>query len=200
MPIQESESAGVEALPKSDEDLAREANAENLDAFEELVLRRRSGLVRFLAGFTQSTSDAEDLTQETFLRAYRRLDLYDPEKPFLPWLYVIARRLALNYFRKRARQRETNLQEGEGKLQGEDSTHDDLDSLWKAASMLLSPDSYTAMRLHYGEDMPLKEIAQVLQKSLTATKVMLFRARKLLAEKVDSETYEPKAHAGDMPQ
>ena len=43
--------------------------------------------------------------------------------------------------------------------------------------------------------MPVKEIAHVLQKSRTATKVMLFRARRILAEKLDSETYEQKAEA-----
>ena len=97
------QSASTHATPlsKPDEDLAREAAADDMDAFEELVRRRRSGLVRFLASFTQSAADADDLVQETFLRAYRNLANYDPRKPFLPWLYVIARRLAINLFRKR---------------------------------------------------------------------------------------------------
>ena len=166
-----------------------------MDAFEELVRRRRSGLVRFLASFTQSAADAEDLVQETFLRVYRNLPRYDPRKPFLTWLYVIARRLAINLLRNRERRGENHLHEEDAELSRENSTNDDSSSLWTSARKLLSPDAFTAIRLHYAEDMPVKEIAQVLQKSVTATKVMLFRARRNLAEKLDSETYEPKAEA-----
>ena len=109
MSAHEFASTHATPLSKPDEDLAREAAADDMDAFEELVRRRRSGLVRFLTSFTQSAADADDLVQETFLRAYRNLANYDPRKPFLPWLYVIARRLAINLFRKRERQRETTL-------------------------------------------------------------------------------------------
>ena len=195
MSARESASTHATPLSKTDEDLAREASGGDMDAFEELVRRRRSGLVRFLASFTQSAADAEDLVQETFLRAYRNLANYDPRKPVRPWLYVIARRLAINLFRKRERQRETTLPQEGKELQGENPFADELGSLWNGASKLLSPDAFTAIRLHYAEDMPVKEIAQVLQKSVTATKVMLFRARRILAEKLDSETYEPKAEA-----
>ena len=55
------------SLPKTDEELARKATAGDMDAFEELVRRRSEGLVRFLASFSQSAADAEDLAQETFL-------------------------------------------------------------------------------------------------------------------------------------
>jgi hypothetical protein len=68
---------------KTDEDLAREAADGDVDAFEEIVRRRREGLVRFLTSFTESAVDAEDLVQETFLRVYRNLSRYDPRKPFL---------------------------------------------------------------------------------------------------------------------
>ena len=192
MSARESASTHATPLSKTDEDLAREAAAGEMYSFEELVRRRRSELVRFLASFTQSAAAAEDLVQETFLRAYRNLANYDPRKPVRPWLYLIARRLAINLFRKRERQRETTLQEGK-ELQGENPFADELGSLWNGARKLLSPDAFTAIRLHYAEDMPVKEIAQVLQKSVTATKVMLFRARRILAQKLDSGTYEPKA-------
>ena len=49
------------SLPKTDEEIAGKAAAGDLNAFEELVRRRRKGLVRFLASFSESASDAEDL-------------------------------------------------------------------------------------------------------------------------------------------
>ena len=178
--------------PKTDEELARKAAAGDLDAFEELVRRRRKGLVRFLASFSESAFDAEDLAQETFLRAYRNLSRYDPRKPFLTWLYVIARRLAINFKRNRSRRGESPLFEGETELPGNEcATPSDSGSLWASASKLLSPDAFMALRLHYGESMPVKEIAEVLGKSTTGTKVLLFRARRSLADKMNPQTYEP---------
>ena len=178
--------------PKTDEELARKAAAGDLDAFEELVRRRRKGLVRFLTSFSQSASDAEDLAQETFLRAYRNLSRYDPRKPFLTWLYVIARRLAINFKRNRLRRGESPLPEGETEIpRNEGAPFPDSDSLWVSASKLLSPDAFMALRLHYGESMPVKEIAEVLGKSTTGTKVLLFRARRSLADKMNPQTYEP---------
>jgi len=163
-----------------------------MDAFEELVRRRRQGLVRFLASFSQSASDAEDLAQETFLRAYRNLSRYDPRKPFLTWLYVIARRLAINFKRNRLRRGESPLLEGETEIpRNERAPFSDSCSLWASASKILSPDAFMALRLHYGENMPVKEIAEVLGKSITGTKVLLFRARRSLADKMDPQTYEP---------
>ena len=178
--------------PRTDEEFAQRAAMGDLDAFEELVRRRRKGLVRFLASFSESASDAEDLAQETFLRAYRNLYRYDPRKPFLTWLYVIARRLAINFKRNRLRRGESPLPEGETEIPGnEGAPFSDSDSLWVSASKLLSPDAFMALRLHYGESMPVKEIAEVLGKSTTGTKVLLFRARRSLAGKIDPQTYEP---------
>ena len=177
---------------KTDEDLAREAADGDVDAFEEIVRRRREGLVRFLTSFTESAVDAENLVQETFLRVYRNLSRYDPRKPFLTWLYVIARRLAINFKRNRSRRGESPLPEGETELhENECATPSDSGSLWSSASKLLSPDAFRALRLHYGENMPVKEIAEVLGKTTTGTKVLLFRARRSLADQIDPQTYEP---------
>jgi RNA polymerase sigma-70 factor (ECF subfamily) len=180
------------SLSQTDEDLAREASKGDMVAFEALVRRRREGLVRFLASFSGNTSDAEDLAQETFLRAFRSLSRYDPRKPFLTWLFVIARRLAINFKRNRSRRGESPLFEGETELPGNEcATPSDSDSLWSSASKLLSPDAFRALRLHYGENMPVKEIAEVLGKTTTGTKVLLFRARRSLADQIDPQTYEP---------
>ena len=178
--------------PRTDEEFAQRAAMGELDAFEELVRRRRKGLVRFLASFSESASDAEDLAQETFLRAYRNLSRYDPRKPFLTWLYVIARRLAINFKRNRLRRGESPLPEAGTEIPGiEGAPFSDFDSLWVSASKLLSPNAFMALRLHYGESMPVKEIAEVLGKSTTGTKVLLFRARRSLADKMNPQTYEP---------
>lgn len=175
---------------ETDEDLARKAAAGHAPSFEKIVRRHQSGLVRFLASYFREKADAEDVAQDAFVRAYRNLLRYDPNKPFLTWLYVIARRLALNHIRKGSRRKEDALSEGPA---APPSRETDAGSLWASARHLLAPDAYAALRLHYAEERPVKEIAKILGKSLTATKVLLFRARRRLADNLNPVTYEPVA-------
>jgi DNA-directed RNA polymerase specialized sigma24 family protein len=88
--------------------------------------------------------------------------------------------------------RGSHLPEGETEIPRDQCVpFSDSGSLWASASKLLSPDAFMALQLHYGEGMPVKEIAEVLGKSITGTKVLLFRARRSLADKMDPQTYEP---------
>ena len=79
------------------------------NAFGELVLRYEKRLVRVIGRFVSDQDLAEDLTQETFLRAYERLEQYDPSRRFGPWLFRIGVNLTLDYLRKRKRRGWTTL-------------------------------------------------------------------------------------------
>lgn len=162
----------------------RFANGES-DAFEELVRRHRSKLHRFLTAYLRNASDAEDLVQDTFTRAYRALDRYDPSQSFTTWLFVIGRRLAANEKRRRARMRESHEELPEEQLEHDPATRLDAGSLWDAAKAILSETAYAALWLHYGEEQSVKDIARILGKSVTGVKVTLFRARRTLAGKLD---------------
>ncbi|HUG90294.1 MAG TPA: sigma-70 family RNA polymerase sigma factor [Planctomycetaceae bacterium] len=73
------------------------------DAFGELVLRYERRLLRLILRFVPDFELARDLTQETFLRVYERLDQFDPSRRFGPWLFRIGVNLTLDYLRKRKR-------------------------------------------------------------------------------------------------
>ena len=165
--------------------LAQRAATGEADAFEELVRRDRPKLLRFLTAYLGNYSDAEDLVQDTFARAYAALDRYDPNQSFTTWLFVIGRRLAANEKRRRARQRarETELATEEELEQ----TNLDFDegTVWLAAQKILSKTSYATIWLHYGEGQSVKEIARILGKSVSGVKVTLYRARRALARKLD---------------
>src|SRR5262245_12096438 len=79
----------------STEDLAALARAGSRPSVDELRLRPR--LVAFLARRVPSAAEAEDVAQETFLRAYERLDRYDPSRPFATWLFTIGKNVAANH-------------------------------------------------------------------------------------------------------
>jgi RNA polymerase sigma-70 factor (ECF subfamily) len=82
-----------------DETLARRAASGDVHAFEELVNRHRLSVYRLARSITGNHDDADDAAQETFIRTYRALDSYDPERPFRAWLKRIAYNTSLNVLR-----------------------------------------------------------------------------------------------------
>jgi RNA polymerase sigma-70 factor (ECF subfamily) len=81
-------------------DLARRARRGDATAFDQLVLRFHRPVLRFCWRLLRS-ADAEDLAQDTFVRAFVHFERFDPERPVLPWLIAIARRLCLDVLRRR---------------------------------------------------------------------------------------------------
>lgn len=80
----------------SDETLARSVQRGDRDALERLVRRYVRPVHAVLASFLTDRSQVEDAAQETFLRALGAIDRYDPQRPFAPWLYQVARNVARN--------------------------------------------------------------------------------------------------------
>lgn len=87
----------------SDARLVEEVRRGNHAAFEPLVRRYEGRLVNVLFRFVRDRELARDLSQETFLRVYERLDQFDPSRRFGPWLFRIGVNLALDFMRKRKR-------------------------------------------------------------------------------------------------
>ncbi len=82
-----------------DETLAKKAAAGDMSAFEVLVNRHRMAVYRLARSITGNHHDADDAAQETFLRVYRALGSYDPDRPFKPWLKRITYNTSLNTVR-----------------------------------------------------------------------------------------------------
>ena len=167
----------------SDEELACRARQGCAASFEQLLRRFQTPLLHFLRrrGFS---ADAEDLTQETFLRAYENLHRYNRRWAFSTWLFTIARRTSLNHRRRTRPTADTRVVEAalaaspaplETMVAAESRRH-----LWDRAAAVLSEEQTTALWLHYVEEMPAGEIARVLGRSWASVKVLLFRARKRL--------------------
>jgi RNA polymerase sigma-70 factor (ECF subfamily) len=193
----------MEAKPASTrtpEQLAARAAAGSLDAFGELVQRFEVRLFNFLLRRTGSRADAEDLTQEAFIRAWEKIQRYEPKWRFSTWLFTIAARLAVSHHRKR-RPTLRWIEEEDSEAAAPFEREDDVNSgakLWRLAGKVLTPEQHTALWLRYAEDMGIDEIAVVLKKSQVGVRVMLFRARQLLAEQSEREqqasrVYDAKA-------
>lgn len=163
-------------------------------AFSDLVSGYREGLLRFLLTRSASFADAEDALQDTLINAYRYLHSYDARWRFSTWLY----RIAIN---NAARQRSADTAEL-GDLTDDENDplshcikYQDHQNLWLLARRQLSDEVYTAMWLRYVEDMSVNDIAAVLERSVSWTKVNLMRGRKTLEAKLENIATDEKSKA-----
>src|SRR5690348_10420581 len=93
----------------ADRTLVAEARSGDAEAFRVLVDRHGRGLFRLAFRMTGNETDAEDVVQESFLRAYRQLNKFDERAAFSTWLYRIAVNCALDLVRSRKRRPEQQL-------------------------------------------------------------------------------------------
>src|SRR5207237_7878811 len=81
--------------------LARAACGGDLNAFEALVRRYQRRVYALAYQHLRDTDEAQDLAQEVFVRLYRNLGRFDPQRPFEPWFWRLAGNVALSYHRRR---------------------------------------------------------------------------------------------------
>lgn len=189
--------------PATDAQLVQECLAGAPRAFDELVeryQRRATSLAYRLLG---NLSDALEVTQDAFLRAYRGLDsLSDPER-FGSWFLRIVTNLSLNYRRSRG-SRGPRISFEDCLLNGEDGRRDDLASvpphsdthpetqvlagelatIVQAAIGRLPDSQRLALVLFSVEQLPQKEVAEIMQCSVEAVKWHVFQARRKLREEL----------------
>jgi len=164
----------------SDElELIDAAKAGSVTAFTELVRSYREGLLRFLLTRCGSYADAEDALQDTFINAYRYLHSYNSRWRFSTWLYRIAIRNA-SKLRNDYVMELGELRDDESDPLNQCIADSERENLWQSARRLLSDEVYSAMWLRYVEDMSINDVAVVLKRSNSWTKVNLLRGRRTL--------------------
>lgn len=174
----------------SDRDLALRARRGDADAFGELVRRTQTSVFNVCYRLTGERREAEDLAQEAFIRAYERLDRFDPDRPFGPWMRRVAANHCLNRLSPRPAADVPLDEERDEDVQSRpEAIHEEREQaeiLW--AAILALPTNYRAViELRHFQGMSYDEIASTLSLPLSGVKSHLFRARKLLAEKIGRE-------------
>lgn len=186
------------AKQQSDEELVSQVTAGSQTSFEELVHRYSPRLFHFLRHKVSTDEDIEDLVQETFLKAFRNIERYNPDFKFSTWLYTIAVRLAISDYRSNKGKDVTalpishSLGPQEIVIQKKESQN-----IWLLAKNL-KKDQYEALWLRYAEDMSVKEIAKVMKKTQVYIRVLLHRARLNLAKSI-TQSEIPEKSPGTEP-
>ena len=166
-------------------------------AFRHLVERHQNAVIGTVAKMLGNSSDAEDISQQVFLRIWRNAKRYRPEAKFTTYLFTITRNLVFNETRRRGRKKEVSSDEREENsnhlLEASPERQPDAEllqaELQRAVDQAISelPDNQRmAVVLRRYEQLSYDEIADVLSLSVSAVKSLLFRARTALRESLSS--------------
>jgi RNA polymerase sigma-70 factor, ECF subfamily len=167
----------------SSEQLAQQCQSGCSESFELLIGLHADRIYTFMCHMVGNPTDAEDLTQETFVKVYQSLERYDPNCAFTPWLFTIARRTAATFHRQRVHHEPLPDEIGA------DDEHPDQaleqtdlrNSLWQYARKL-KHNQYEALWLRYGEGFSVIEVARIMRTNSLYVRVLLHRARSRLAK------------------
>lgn len=168
----------------SDLELVQSSRTGDRVAYGKLVDRHLRSVYSVALRVLGQSSDAEDVSQDTFLRAFERLDLFDDSRSFRNWLLKIASNLAINRIRTRAREHKLKLKLADAEESSNGTDRDQLPSPRDWAHWLDQIDDMqrAAIVLFHFHDMPYTEIADVLQVPVNTVRTYLYRGRKRLRE------------------
>lgn len=162
-----------------DSDLAVRAMAGDQDAFAGLVDLHHAAIYRMALRITGSRQDAEDLTQETFLRVHARFGSYDPARPFEKWLYAVGLNAVRDHlkFRRRTRLPDPAPLEPEADPEEPDQALARSQDRDQMAQLLLQLPLVLreAVVMRYYLDLSFAEIAQAVDISLSSAKMRVYR-------------------------
>ena len=169
-------------------------------AFEAMVARYQDRLVGVLSHIVGNQDEAEDLSQDVFLRVYKARKGYRPRAKFSTWLFTIANNLAMNHARTKGRNPSRPMSgvgdesraeapalavPGREKTASTQMRQVELSEVVREAMGALNEDQKMAVLLSKFEEMSYAEIAQVMNRSPAAVKSLLARARNELRERLE---------------
>lgn len=171
---------------RTDQELVKACLEGHRESFSELVRRYQDSVFGLAVGMTRNREDAADMAQDAFIKAYTKLEQYNPEYSFKSWILRICANQTKNLFRKRTRRRraeESHLKEDAIRS---DTVGKDFQPLEDALAQL--PAKFSApLRLKHMEGLAYDEISEILGIGVSAAKMRVSRARKQLAEILSHE-------------
>jgi RNA polymerase sigma-70 factor, ECF subfamily len=166
-------------MASGEETLVHEILSGNVNSYGLLVKRYQKPIYNLMLRMTGSEQDALDLAQETFVRAYEKLEKFDPSAPFFPWLYTMGLNLARDFLR-RAKRSPVEPYETEDSystdIDQDDRLADQIDAQQVLEGLQTLPVDYReALLLRFHEGLSVSEVAYALGLSLSAAKMRIHR-------------------------
>jgi len=176
----------------NDREWVRSAREGDDEAFAQLVRRHSGGLHRAVARILADDAEAWDVVQMAFMRAWQRLDRYNPRYSFATWLYRIGTNLAIDLLRSRGSRERAHKAGTEHRLRlvgsGEKTSaradSDEADAILRQLVNVLTPQQRSAFVLREMEGLETAEVAEILGCSATTVRNHIFQARKALSREL----------------
>jgi RNA polymerase sigma-70 factor (ECF subfamily) len=200
----------VPRMPLTDPELVERALGGDQEACRLLVARHQAAVYNLIARMLRHPALAQDLAQETFLRAFSHLDSFDPRFRFVSWILRIAHNLAVDVLRRKSPE-ELPLEDpdpaGQVRVQsalvdprsdeaGRELERDDLARALERALARLRPDYRKLLVLRYHHDLSHEELAAATGLPVGTVKSYLHRARAEMARLLGAAGWGP-ATRGD---
>lgn len=185
-------------MADEDRELVRRCLAGDERAYRTLIERHQRPVYALALRMVRVAEDAQDLAQETFVRMFRALERYDPERPFAAWLYTITARLAIDHIRRRRVRPMPLVVQDEGEQErtldipdtapGPDVVTAHREEEQRAQDLIDTlPAHYrVVVAMRHQQDMSYEEIADALHLPLGTVKARIHRARALLKERIEA--------------
>jgi RNA polymerase sigma-70 factor (ECF subfamily) len=171
-------------MTQTEQKIIQKAVAGDRSAFRQLVLEHSHAMFRLAWRLTSDETAAEDIVQEAFIKAWRKIGEFRMESSFKSWIHRITVNTAMDYLRKHVRRKQFETQEPEWETAdhvgdvADSGTQIDISTQTQAAMMELSESERTALLLKHYEGHSIQEIAHIMEITTGACKQNIFRAVK----------------------
>jgi RNA polymerase sigma factor (sigma-70 family) len=182
---------------RSDEELLRQYQHGNENAFNELVLRYQEKVYWVARRFTGSHDNADDITQEVFCKVYESLKEFRGDSSLYTWLYRVTVNASLNFLRRQKVREFLHIDEmfdiesPEGESPDSIVERTEQQSLIEQAVALLPEKQKAVFVMRYYEELPYEEIATMLKTSVGGLKANYFHAIRKIGEYI-RRAHEPR--------
>lgn len=178
----------------SDLDLIRRARLEDASAYEELVHRYYGKIYGLIYGMTSNREDAEDVTQDVFVKAWKALGHFRERSSFYTWIYRIAINRTINFRKKRNRRKTLQFEDFDPDIKQAESYREfsskgsvlrkmslsEFQKKMNEALLTLSDKHRAVVVMHDVQGLPHSKIAEIMHCSEGTARSRLFYARKKL--------------------
>ncbi len=177
-----------------DSELVRRAQQEDLAAYDLLIRRYQERIYATLYNMTSNHEDANDMTQETFIKAYKALKSFKGDSSFFTWIYRIGVNKTINFLKQRKNRSAMSLNDVDfnaehdpdlvalvsDKTPSRDAGLTELQERLNAAMLKLSEPHRLVVTLHDIQGLPHEEIAKIMECNVGTVRSRLFYARQQL--------------------
>jgi RNA polymerase sigma factor (sigma-70 family) len=176
----------------ADNEVIREVLGGNHNAYATLVNRYNSFVFSIVLRYVKGREDAEEVSQDVFIKAYKALSSFKGDSKFSTWLYTVTTTTCITFLRKKKLEVHSldneKVFEAAGHLEGGMSANQveqkSKINMVNEAIKMLSPEDAQVIMMFYKGEQTLEEMAAILGKEQNAVKVQLHRARARLKEKM----------------